>query len=337
MLVDKGGPPITTRRAFIGGIVTLLATPLTAKAQEKGKVWRIGYLSLVPAEGDRSRLELFRTELRELGYVAGQNVLIDERHAAAQPERLPELAAELVHLKVDVIVAIGDAAAGAAKKTTRTIPIVMSGADPVGLGLIASLAHPGGNVTGVTDSHADLVAKRVELLKQIAPSASRIAILFNPASLIAPPQLKAAQAAATMLAMTVVPVEIKGSAPSYFDPASAMIRKERPDGLLVVAEPTITIHRKRIAELAIKIRLPTIGTFRTWAESGFLMSYGTDVNDLNRRLVAYVDKILKGAKPGDLPVGQPTKFELVVNMKTAKAIGLAIPQSLLVRVDHVLE
>jgi putative ABC transport system substrate-binding protein len=317
--------------------LSLTPAPYAAEAQQARKVYRIGYLSLVPAESDRSRLALIRQELRALGYVESQNIVINERHAAARPERLPALAAELVHLKVDVIVAIGDAAASAAKKATSTIPIVMTGADLVGLGLVASLARPGGNFTGVTDSHADLVAKRLDLLKQIAPLASRVAILFNPASPIVPPQLKAAQAAATALGMTVVPVEIKGSSAGDVDPAAAMIRRERPEGLLVVAEPTVAVHRQRITDLAIKIRLPTIGTFRTWAEGGFLMSYGADANDLNRRVVAHVDKILKGANPGDLPVEQPTKFVLVVNMKTARALGLTIPQSILVRADQVIE
>ena len=189
----------------------------------------------------------------------------------------------------------------------------------------------------MTDSHADLVAKRLELLKEIAPSARQVAILFNPASPIVPPQLKAAQAAAASLGMTVVPVEIKGPSAGDFDPAAAMIRRERPGGLLVVAEPTVSVHRQRIADLAIKIRLPTIGTFRTWAEGGFLMSYGADANDLNRRALAQVDKILKGANPGDLPVEQPTKFVLVVNMKTLKALGLSIPQSVLVRADEIIQ
>ena len=328
---------MTTRRAFVAGALSVLVAPRAGLAQPAGKVWRIGYLSLAPVEAERSRLAVFRQELRELGYLEGHNIVIDERYAAGQAGRLPGLAAELLRLNVDVILAFGDAAAMAAKNATRTIPIVMSGADPVGLGIVASLTRPGGNITGLTDSHADLVPKRLELLREIGASVSRVAVVFNPASPIAAPQLKAVQEAAAVLRMTVVPVQVTGLAPGDFDPASDTIRKARPGGLLVIAEPAVAVHRGRIAALAIKSGIASIGTFRVWAEDGFLMSYGTVLHSMARRRAAFVDKILKGAKPSDLPVEQPTKFELVINAKTAKALGLTIPPSLRLRADHVIE
>lgn len=327
---------MSTRRAVIGGVLMLLATPLAAEAQQTAKVSQIGYLSLASADSDKSAVAAFRRELRELGYLEGRSIII-ERYAQGRSERLPHLAAELVRRKIDVLVAVGDAAAAAAKEATRTIPIVMSGADPVGLGLVTSLARPGGNLTGLTDAHSDLVAKRLELLREVVPSASRVAVFFDPASPIAAPQLKAAHAAATTLGMIIVPVDVKGSAARDFDSAAATIRKERPEGLLVVAEPTVRAHRERLADFAVKIRLPTIGTFPAWAEDGFLMSYGAERQHMWRRRAAYVDKILRGAAPGDLPIEQPTKFELAINMKTARALGLSIPPSMLLRADHVIE
>jgi ABC-type uncharacterized transport system substrate-binding protein len=325
------------RRMFLRGLTLgAVSAPRLAEAQQAGKVWRIGYLSLTSAEGDKSWVTAFGQGLRELGYMEGKNIVVEQRHAARQPARLPDLAAELVRLKVDVLVVFG--AYLAAKKVASTTPVVFIAApDPVGDGLVVSLARPGGNITGLSDSHADLVPKRLELLKEVVPSASRVAVLFNPANPIAPPQLKTAEAASSALGMTVLPVEVKGAGPGAFEPAAAAIRKERPGALLVIAEPTVGAHQKRIAELAVKSRLPTIGTHRGWAQSGFLMSYGTDFHDLWRRAATYVDKILKGAKPADLPVQQPTRFELVINLKTAKALGLTIPPSVLLRADEVIE
>jgi ABC-type uncharacterized transport system substrate-binding protein len=320
-------------------VLPLLAGPFVAEAQPAGKVQRIGYLSLQRAEGDKSWVAAFRQGLRELGYVEGQNVVIEQRHAAGRSDRLPELASELVRLKVDVLVVYGlGALIEAGWKAPGTLPIVFTvDADPVGRGLVASLARPGGNVTGLSDSHADLVPKRLELLKEVVPSVVRVGVLLNPASPIAAPQLKTAQAAAPTLGLMVLPVEVKGRGRDDMDRAFATMGKERLGGLVVLGDPTIAIHRNRIAELAVKSQLPAISTVRESAEAGLLMAYGTNFHELWRRTATYVDKILKGAKPGDLPVEQPTRFDLVINLKTAKALGLTIPPSLLLRADHTIE
>jgi putative ABC transport system substrate-binding protein len=317
----------------------LLATPLAAEAQSAGKVQRIGYLSLQTAEGDKTWVAAFRQGLRELGYAEGQNVVIEQRHAAGRSDRLPELASELVRLKVDVLVVYGLwALIGAGWKAPSTLPIVFTvSADPVGTGLVASLARPGGNVTGLSDSHAELVPKRLELLKEVVPSAVRVGVLFNSASPNAARQFKTVQAAAPALGLTVLPVEVKGLGLDDMDRAFATMGQQRPGGLLVIGDPTVSVHRRRIAELAVKARLPTISTVREWAEAGLLMAYGTNFHELWRRTATYVDKILKGAKPSDLPVEQPTRFELVINIKTAKALGLTIPPLLLLQADHVIE
>jgi putative ABC transport system substrate-binding protein len=270
--------------------------------------------------------------------VEGDNVIVEQRYAAGQIERLSTLAAELVRLKVDVLVTAPAGSAVFAKKVTSMIPIVFIGEpDPVGTALVASLARPGGNITGLADAHADLVPKRLELLKQVAPSASRVAILWNPANASTGSQLKIAEAAAPALGATVLSVGVKGPRRDDVDRAFETIGKERPGSLLVVGDATLGIHRHRIAALSIKRRLPTSGSHSGWAESGLLMSYGTDFVALFRRAATYVDKILKGTNPGDLPVEQPTKFELVINLKTAKALGLTIPPSLLARADEVIE
>jgi putative ABC transport system substrate-binding protein len=328
------------RRSFVVSLTGFLAVPAGAGAPQAGKLWRIGYLSLVSERLKQYRpwIAAFREELRRLGYVEGQNVTIEQRYAAGHVERLPALASELVHLKVDVLVAAPAGSALAAKNVTRTVPIVfMAEPDPVGTGLVASLARPGGNVTGLADAHADLVPKRLELLKQVIPLSSRVGVLWNPANPSTAPQLKTAQAAGRALGLTVFPVDVKGPRRSDMDQAFAAIGEARLGGLLVIADPTLGIHRSRIAELSIKHRLPTSGTHRGWVEGGLLMSYGSDFIDVFRRGAALVDKILKGAKPADLPVEQPTKFEFVINLKTAKALGLTIPASLLARADQVLE
>jgi putative tryptophan/tyrosine transport system substrate-binding protein len=314
----------------------LLGAPLAAQAQPAGKVWRIGYLSVATVEFDKSWAASFRQGLRELGYVEGQNVVIDERHADGRPERLPEMAMDMLHRNVDFIVMYG--AWIVAKKLPSTIPIVFTVApNPVAEGLVMSLAHPGGNITGLSDTHADLLPKRLELLEQVAPSASRVAVLFysnNPTALL---QLKTAQAAAPAQGVTAVGVEIRGPEPEDIGRTLTAIRQNRASAILVIAEPTIGVHTKRIAEFAIQHRLPTIGTVRRWADDGLLLAYGTSFNELWRRAATYVDKILRGAKSGDLPVEQPTKFELVINLKTAKALGLTIPPSLLLRADQMIE
>ncbi len=328
------------RRNFVVSLTGFLAVPARVAAQEPGRISRIGCLSLVSERHEHYRrwIAAFREGLRKLGYVEGQNAIIEQRYAAGQIERLPALAAELVDLKVDVLVAAPAGSALAAKKVTSTVPIVfMAEPDPVGVGLVASLARPGGNATGLADAHADLIPKRLELLKQVMPLSSRVGVLWNSANASTAPQLKTTQAAAQALGLTVFPVDVKGPGRSDLDRAFAVIGEARLGGLLVIADPTLGNHRHRIAELSIKHRLPTSGTHRGWTEGGLLTSYGSDFIDMFRRGATLVDKILKGAKPADLPVEQPTKFELVINLKTARALGLTIPTSLLARADHVLE
>ncbi len=320
-------------------VLTLLVGPLVAAAQPAEKVVLIGYLSLQSQEGDQHWVAAFRQGLRELGYIEGRNIAIEQRHAAGRAERLPELASDLVKLKLDVLVVYGLWALNAAGwRSPSALPVVFTvDPDPVGRGLVANLARPGGNVTGLSDAHADLVPKRLELLKEAAPSAVRVAVLFNPASPLGPPQLRTAQTAAPMLGMTVLPVRVSGPGRDAIDQAFETMAKQRAAGVLIIGDPTVGVHRSRIAELAAKRRLPTVSTLRESAEAGFLMSYGTDFRDLWRRAATYVDKIVKGAKPGDLPVEQPTKFSLVINLNTARALGLTIPSSLLLRADHLVE
>jgi putative ABC transport system substrate-binding protein len=328
---------LIARRRFIECVVlALVAAPLAAaESQQAGKVPRIGYLSLTTVDIDNTRVAAFRQGLRELGYVEDQNVVIVRRHAAGRLDRMAELAAELVGLKVDVLVTFGGA--HAAKQASSTVPIVMiADPDPVGTGLVASLARPGGQVTGLSDAHGELAPKRLQLLKEAVPSASRVAVLLNPANPITGPQLKALQAAAPALGLTLLPLETGGR--EDIERAFLTMRKDRPDGVLVIADPTLGgANRRRIAELAIKNRLPAISTIRPWAEDGILIAYGTSFADLWRRAATYVDKILKGVKPGDLPVEQPTTFELVINLKTAKALGLTIPPALLARADQLIQ
>jgi putative ABC transport system substrate-binding protein len=266
----------------------------------------------------------------------GKNIVIEYRYTEGQFERLPELAAELVRLKVDLLVVTGAPAAHAAKKTTSTIPIVMTNAaDPVGTGLVASLAHPGGNVTGLSDFTAGVVAKRLELLKEVVPKVSHVAVLLNPANPTNPLQLKLTQTAAPRLGVTLLSLEAKG--PEDIDRAFTAMRKERAGALLVMGDPMLGTHRRRIVELAAKSRLPAIYASRPQVDAGGLISYGTNFADLYRRAATYVDKILKGTKPADLPVEQPMRFELVINLKTAKTLGLPIPPSVLLRADHVIQ
>jgi putative ABC transport system substrate-binding protein len=326
-----------TQRAVTVLTLALLAAFSAAEAQQPGKVLRIGYLSLASDTGNaRDYFAAFRDGLRALGYVDGENIVIEPRHADGRRERLPELAGELIRLKVDVLVTFGSASA--AKQATNTVPIVfIVEPDPVGTGLVASLAHPGGNITGISDSHADLVPKRLELLKEVVPRATRVGVLLNPANQNAPSQLKTAQAAGPALSLTVVPVEVRGPAREDLDRAFATMGRERLAALLVLGDSALSIHRTRIAELAIKHRLPTAGTARAWAEGGLLMAYGANFIELFRRAATYVDIILKGAKPADLPVEQPTTFNLVINLKAAKALGVTLPPSLLLRASEIIQ
>jgi putative ABC transport system substrate-binding protein len=274
--------------------------------------------------------------LRDLGYVEGQSVAIEYRWAKGKSVQLPALAAELVGLKVDVIVTQGEVATRPVKKATSTIPIVMAtSGDPVGAGLIASLAHPGGNTTGLSSISADLSGKRLQLLKEAVPKVARVAMFYNPTILSAALEVKEARIAAPTLGMTVQPLEVRN--PADLDPAFEAMTRERADALVVQGDPFTMTQRSRILDLASKHRLPVISVFEDFVSAGGLMSYGPDRLDMFRRAAVYVDKILKGAKPADLPVEQPTKFELVINLKAAKQIGLTIPPNVLARADRVIK
>jgi putative ABC transport system substrate-binding protein len=314
----------------------LALAPLAAEAQPTTKIPRIGFLATPSAEYIKGRVAAFEEALRELGYVDGKSIVIEYRYADGRFERLPNLATQLVRLRVDVLVVVGAPAAHAAKNATSVIPIVIgNAADPVGTGLVASLARPGGNITGLSDFNLGVVTKRLELLKQVVPKATRVAVLLNPANPTNPPQLKEIQTVAPALGVTLLALEAKGS--DDIAPAFAVMKSERPGALLVMGDLMFGTHQRRIAELALKGQLPTSWAMKENVDAGGLMSYGTNFEDLYRRAAGYVDKILKGSKPADLPVEQPTKFELVINMKTAKALGLTIPHSLLLRADQVIQ
>ncbi len=327
------------RRRFLSTTVAgILAAPLGAEAQDAGKVARIGRLE----QGSRSTPdEAFRQGLRELGYVEGQNIVIEYRYADEKAERLPDLAAELVNLKVNVIVSGGTLAPLAAKQATSTIPIVLAAAgDPVGTGLVTNLAKPGGNVTGLSNLSRDLTAKRLQLLKEIVPRLSRVAVLWNAANIVAALHIPEIEAAARTLGLQVQSLEVRG--PDDFENAlleRRLLAALRGGGaaLFLVDDPLVMRYRMPIADFAVRNRLPATAIYKNFAEAGGLMTFGASLADLYRRAAIYVDKILKGAKPGDLPIEQPTKFEFVINLKTAKALGLTIPPSLLLRADQVIE
>ncbi|HEU4343670.1 MAG TPA: ABC transporter substrate-binding protein [Candidatus Binatia bacterium] len=318
----------------------LFALCLSAQAQQPKKVSRIGYLSNSDPATDSTRSEGIRLALRERGYIEGQNIAIEYRYAEGRIDRPPELAAELVRLKVDIIVVSGGAIPiRAAKNATKTIPIVMTGQgiDPVEAGFVESLARPGGNVTGFTLLFRELTGKRLELLKEAVPKLARVAILYDPAIPTGVPVVKEIlPVAARALGVTVRSWEVKGG--DDFEKVFAALNKERPDGLYTLGGgPLMRANEKRIVGFALKSRLPSVYNNREYVDAGGLMYYGADVADSYRRVAYYVDKILKGAKPADLPVEQPTKFELVINLKTAKQIGLTIPPNVLVRADKVIK
>ena len=325
------------RRAFIGAMTGgLLAAPLVAEAQQPTRTARVGTLSL--AAGPNPNMDVF-PGLRELGWVEGQNLVIEHRWAAGQEEKLPALATELVRLKVDIIVTSTTLATQAAKHATTTIPIVFTFvADPVGSGLVASLARPGRNITGVTTLSAGLVAKRMELLKAMAPEARRMAILWQPGGVgeeTAQNMRQEIDVAAQAMKVQVRFIEARR--PEDLERAFASMREARVGALLVFPSSMAFEARQRVVEHVTKSRLPTMFPWREGAEAGGLASYSTNFPDMFRRAAAYVDKILKGAKPADLPVEQPTKFELVINLKTAKTLGLTIPPSLLARADEIIQ
>jgi putative ABC transport system substrate-binding protein len=330
---------VVDRRTFLSALTGgLLATPLTAEAQPAGKVYRIGYLTsgFKEVPGSNPGLAPFSQSLRELGYVEGRNVTLEIRYAEGRTERFPALAAELANLKVDVLVAVSTPGALAAKQATSTIPIVMvSVGEPVEVKLVDSLAHPGGNVTGLSLIAPQLAAKRLDLLKQALPKLLRVTVLWNSANQGMKARFQETQGGAQLLGVTLHSVTIQS--PDDFDPLFAAMTRDRPESLLVLADTVTVANRQRTVEFAAKNRVPAIYEARTFVDSGGLMSYGVDFADHYRRTAIYVDKILKGTKPADLPVELPTKFEFVINLKTAKALGLTIPQSLLQRADQVIE
>ena len=324
------------RRTFLSAVAgSLLAAPLAAEAQQRGTGYRIGWIGNDPPDASRPFVA-FRQGLGELGWVEGKNVVIERRHSAGRSQRFPALAAELVRLQVDLIVASAAPATLAAKRATTKIPIVGVGlSDPVGQGLVASLVRPGGNVTGLASLFPELAAKRLELLQETLPGVSRVAVLWNPANPGGVRQIEETKLVAHSLGVKLQSVPVRG--PEDLQAAFAAMTRTRPEALEVLADPLTFSYRTQIVDLAAKSRLPTIHPFRESVEVGGLMAYGVDLPDMYRRAATYVDKILKGAKPGDLPIEQPTKFELILNLKTAKALGLTIPPSLLQRADQVID
>jgi len=323
--------------ALLLGLLALGTAPRPADAQQAGKVYRVGYLSTPTRESVEHGLAAFLRTLRGLGWIEGQNLIIEYRWAEGNVELLPGLAAELVRNKVDVIVAPAGSAALAAKNATSSIPIVMIfPSDPVEMGLVASLRRPGGNITGTTFTPGpEIFGKQLQILKEAIPRASRLAILSNPADPSFALQMREVEATARSLRIRLQHVEAKG--PEEFESAFAAMARERADALLVGGTSTFLAHRTRLAELAVKGRLPTMYSFRENVEAGGLMAYAVNMADFVGRSAVYVDKILKGAKPADLPIEQPTKFELIINLKAAKALGITVPQALVLRADEVIQ
>ena len=328
---------MTHRRQFFATVgAGSMAIAFGTHAQVQGRVRRIGYLASADPATTGDVRDALREGLRERGYVEGQNIAIEYRWTEGALERLPKLAAELVHLNVDLIFAWATAAAIAAKRATSTLPIVFVGvADPVASGLVASLARPGANVTGVSNISRDLMDKLMEVLVQVVPAISRVAAVHNAPNPSSPLLLQATETAARSLGLQLQVVDVRAS--EDFEAAFATITAAHTMGVVVIPDPMYFSQRQRIAELALKNRLPTVFARRENAEAGGLISYGPSLPDQIRHATSYVDKIFKGAKPADLPVEQPTKFELVINLKTAKALGLTIPQSLLLRADKVIQ
>ena len=322
------------RRAFISVITGgLLAAPLAAEAQQVGKVSRIGvFTGAAPSPAWDGLWQ----GLHELGWVEGKNLVIERRYAEGKFDRLPDIAAELVNLKVDVIVAVTNRAAFPARQATSTIPIVaIAMHEAVGVGLVASLARPAGNVTGVESQAPELDVKRLELLRGLSPKVSRLAVLYNPGDPAMQFHRRHTESAAQMFGMTVRASEVR--IPQDFDSVFAAMMKERPDALLTFTDTFMFTHRRLIAEFALNNRLPTVFEYKEFVELGGLVSYGPNLKSLYHRAAFFIDKILKGARPADLPVEQPTKLELVVNVKTARALNLTVPPSLLARADQVIE
>jgi putative ABC transport system substrate-binding protein len=330
---------VNQRRKLVFSLgASVLTAPFVSFAQQQGKVWRVGVLSLRrrPDSLDSYTYRAFTDGMRELGYVVGKNLVIEWRFADDNYERLPDLAAELVRLKVDVIVTAGPAATGVAQKTTTTTPIVFGGTnDPVGSGFVKSLARPGGNITGLSNVSVEMSPKLLEMLLSMVPKLSRVAVLTNPSNSGHATMLKNVQAAAQKANVKVLPVEARN--PQEIETAFSVMTKENAGAIIVARDALLNQQARQIVQLATKHRLPLVTSIREYVDAGGLMSYGPSITDSYRRAATYVDKIFKGANPGDLPVEQPTKFELFINRKTAKALGLTIPQSLLISADKVIE
>ncbi|HUP36305.1 MAG TPA: ABC transporter substrate-binding protein [Candidatus Limnocylindria bacterium] len=320
------------RRLAVVLLLVIFASPLVAAAQPAGKVYRVGVLSYLASDVLKANLTTVREALRHQGYVEGRNVTFEVRTSNGRLDALPELAAELVRLNVDVILAIAPLAIRAARQATSTIPIVMALGDPA---TFDSLARPGGNVTGVTALAAELAGKQVELLKEALPRVSRVAVLRNPEQPVHVAKLRQAEAVAHALAVRLIVVDARG--PEDFDSAFATMARERAAGLIVFADGMFLAHRKHLVELAARLRLPGVYASNGFAQAGGLIAYAPDNPETYRRAASFVDRILKGANPATLPVEQPTRFELTINLATARTLGLTIPQSLLVRADHVVE
>jgi putative tryptophan/tyrosine transport system substrate-binding protein len=325
------------RRAFAAGMAVISFMPLAAGAQQAGKVYQVAWLSgSSPSTSPGRVVDAFEQGLKDLGWVEGQNIRLVYRYAGGHFDQLPGVAAELVRMRVDVIVASTPAALAAARKATSTVPIVMVyGPDPVDVGLVASLGRPGGNVTGLTSLSADLSLKQLELLKQIVPGVARVAVLFNPANPWHLGAVERIETAARTMGMRSQRVSVRG--PSEFDAAFAAMSRDKANGVLNLSDPMTFTHRARLADLAVKHRLPTMNGVSGYTEAGGLASYWPNDAEMFRRAAAYVDRILRGSRPGDLPIEQPTKFELIINLKTAKVLGLKLPPSLLQRADQVIE
>jgi putative ABC transport system substrate-binding protein len=328
----------TRRNLLIALSASALTAPLACFAQQQGKVWRVGFLAARrrPVSLDTDFYGAFPRGMRELGYVEGKNLVIEWRFADGKFEHLPGLAAELVRLKVDVIVAAGPTVIIAAQKATTTIPIVIvTSIDPVDAGFVKSLAHPGGNITGISNLSGEVSPKHLEMLLTMVPKLSRVAVLVNPANSAHATMLKNVQASAQKINVKILPLEARTV--QDIETAFSVMTKENAGAMIVGLDPLFTQQRRQIAELVAKNRLPSIATFREYVEDGGLMSYGDNLADQFRYAAVFVDKILKGAKPGDLPVEQSTKFDMVINRKTAKALGIKIPNEFLLRADKVIE
>ena len=325
------------RRKIVLAAGALLAAPMASFAQRQSRVWRIGFLTNGTVNSTKGQLDAFVRGLNELGYFEGRNIIIESRFAEGKLDRLPALVAEMLAQKIDVIYAPSGIAAQAAKKSGTKIPIVFAFApDPIGQGFGKSLSRPGGSMTGLTSTHTELSAKRVQLLKEAFPTTRRIAVLYflAPSGAGVAEQLAETERAAKILGVEIVTEESPQM--EDFERAFASIRKQRPDALIVIENPIFFTNRMRLTELAASLRIPAIYNVSEYVHAGGLMSYGASYADLSRRAASYVDKILNGRAPGDLPIERPTKFELVINMKTARAIGITIPQSVLLRADQTV-